>query len=993
MFVQLRPAFTTHNNNAAWQLQSGLPSLQPVWQHGLRGEGQLLSVGDTGIHPNSCFFSPASAREAVQSTIRSGAAVGSCNLLPLLNLSAPSPHPKLHAYLRYTSTDFTDVVEGHGTHVCGSASGSSGSPQLSAFNGMAPASKMVFIDLDKDGVLIVPDDLSTDYFPCVYQAGARISSNSWGADDNVYDLYASSMDAFVHAHDDLLVLVAAGNEGAKGEYTVGTPATAKNILAVGAVTSAIVTDCRNCIFNPNSITFAVGGSNVSFIPAPFGADVCSLSPRSIPLYRPPPQEAGGCQNFAADTCARMTGNAVVLSRGICTFVDKSQRAFACAASVVIIVNINDDKPLLMSGTGQMVNVPVFSVGRQFSAVAAAITGPFIDVASSTARVLAQFSSRGPTRDGRMKPDIVAPGSPIYSSNAVDSPNSCTAAGTCPSSSAPPNVAAKSGTSMATPLVAGTAALMRQYLAEGFYPGGFRGSDRSVDPSAALMRALIIGSSRSTLQPTQKLRSMQPFAQDETPSFAQGWGAPVAAAVLPFANATAPFRSFSLKLFDRWPISAETAPLSAQFLVSRDASPLTVTLAWTDPPSLPAADNRGVLVNDIDLLLVSPQGQLYAGNAIWSIQLAPTAIRVALPDSSNNQEQVHVPAAAAGVWGVHVRASRMVTSSQLVAVAITGEGQYVPGAAPDRCSSWCRGSCTSADTCQCSGAQWGSACDGVVVDIPIVAAFGSYSEDVSLAVQGWRYYRFAPSLLGSTLDVFMFSSGGDPDVFMSDDDQRVPDALHNMHSDERCDSCGDVVPNEECDPCVDDICREQSGCFTANRITTRQAIIVGVRASCCSPTSFKIKFTAQSNDTIIAVAISGLLALIFSFFAFRYRHRIAAFARRVASSCRRSTSRPRLPPFPSRLSNIFTFRHGAVSLLCARQRDTSHRRRAASDGGQGARAQQLPTLPRPRRQGYSTLSDGACLQRYNANRHLSFTDNWRNRCGGERAASDAGGARA
>ena len=606
----------------------------------------------------------------------------------------------------------------------------------------------------------------------------------------------------------------------------------------------------------------------------------------------------------------MPGNAVLLSRGICTFFDKSQRATACGAAVVIIVNIENDSPLLMSGAGQVVNVPVFSVGRRFSAVAAVITGPFIDASSSTARVLAQFSSRGPTRDGRMKPDVVAPGAPIYSSNALDSPNSCTAPGTCPSSTSPINVAAKSGTSMATPLVAGTAALMRQYFAEGFYPGGYRGSGGSVNPSAALMRALIIGSSSSTLQPTQKLRSMLPFAQDETPSFAQGWGAPVAASILPFANATAPSRSFSLKLFDRWPISTEAAPLSAQFLVTRDASPLTVTLAWTDPPSLPATDNRGMLVNDVDLLLVSPQGQLYTGNAFWSIQLAPTAVRVALPDTSNNQEQVLVPAAAAGIWNIHVRASRMLTSSQLVAVAIAGEGQYIPGAAPDRCSSWCKGSCTSADTCLCSGAQWGSACDGLVVDIPVVAASGSYSEDVSLTVQGWRYYRFTPSLLGSTLDIYMFSSMGDPDVFVSVDDSSVPDNLRYAVKDQRCDSCGDVVPNEECDPCVDDMCKgAQSGCFTANRIVTRQAVIVGVHASCCSPTSsFRIKFSAQSNNLILVIAISVVLALIFIFLAWRYRQRIAAFARSVASSWHRSTSRPRLPRFPSRFSNIFNFRH-------------------------------------------------------------------------------------
>jgi subtilisin family serine protease len=908
MFVQVRPIFTTRNNNAAWQLQSGVPSLHTLWRHGLRGEGQLLSVGDTGIHPNSCFFSPFLARDAVESTIRSGIA-GSCTVIPRLNFSAASSHPNLHAYLRYTSTDFSDTPGGHGTHVCGSASGSSSNTELSFFNGMAPSSKLVFIDLAKGYDLIVPDDLGADYFPCIYEAGARISSNSWGSSENDYDLYASSLDSFVHAHDDLLVLVAAGNDGTNGEYTVGTPATAKNILAVGAVTSAVTTDCRQCILNPNSVYFSVANSSsVSFIPAAFGPDVCSLLPPKWPLqiqiYRPPLHEADACKSFAISTCAGMNGKAVVLNRGECFFVDKSLRAIACGATVVIIVNINSDDPISMDGQGKTVSAPVFSVGRRFFSVALPITGPFINFSAVSARVIASFSSVGPTADGRMKPDIVAPGSPIYSSNALDSPNSCTESGICPSSSSPKNVAAKSGTSMSTPLVAGTAALMRQYLAEGFYPGGFRGSGIAVYPSAALMRALIIGSSRSTLPLTQKQRSMDPFVQDETPSFAQGWGAPVASAILPFANSTFPARSFSIKIIDRWPISAQTGSLSAQFFVMHDASPLTVTLAWTDPASLPASDPRSMLVNDVDLLLVSPQGKLYTGNAFWSIQLAPSIVRVRVLDTVNNQEQAHVAQADIGMWGVHVRASRLSTSQQLVAVVIAGEGHYLPGAAADRCSSWCKGTCAAADTCLCSGGQWGAACDGLVADIPFQGFSGSYSEEVSLAVAGWRYYRFVPSIFGSTLDVYMFSTSGDPDVFVSSDDSRVPDLLLNEMKDQRCDNCEGDLPYQQCDPCDDDICRGNAqGCFSMNRVETRRAVIIGVHVSCCKKSSFTIKFTSASPLAIVFITVFVFLAIVFVFLLWWKRARIVALYRSAASRWRRSTSRPRLPNF----RNVFNFR--------------------------------------------------------------------------------------
>jgi subtilisin family serine protease len=955
LFMQVRPVFTTLNNNAAWKLQSGVPSLHTMWQQGLRGEGQLVSVGDTGIHPNSCFFSPQFSRDTVQSTIRSGAS-GSCSIMPRLNFSASSPHPKLHAYLRYTSTDFSDIAGGHGTHVCGSASGSSSSRELAAFNGMAPSSKLVFIDLAQEANLIVPDDLGSDYFPCIHEAGARISSNSWGGVDNTYDLYASSTDSFVYAHDDLLVLVAAGNDGTRGEYTVGTPATAKNILAVGAVTNSIITDCQSCMLNPSSVFFSVESSNVSFVPATFSADICSLKPpswpRPVPLYRPPLHEAGACEDFQVVTCNAMRDKAVVLSRGICVFTEKSRRAIACGASVVIIVNINSEQPIVMDGEAPAQRVPVFSVGRQFPAVAQSISGPYFSSSTFSSSVIAPFSSLGPTRDGRTKPDIVAPGSPIFSSNALDSPNSCTSSGTCTSSSSTQNVAPKSGTSMATPLVAGIAALIRQYLAEGFYPGGFRGSGISIDPSAALMRAIIIGGSRSVRPLMQKQRLMAPFAQDETPSFAQGWGSPVASFMLPFANATFPARSFSIKLFDRWPISAQSGSLSAQFWVQQDASPLTVTLAWTDPASLPVTDTRGLLVNDIDLLLVSPQGKMYAGNSLWSIQLAPNSIRVPLSDTVNNQEQVHVPRAELGMWGVHVRSSRLSTASQLVAVAIAGEGHFVPGSAPNRCSSWCKGTCASGDTCLCTGIQWGPACDGVVVDIPLRGIFGSYSEDVILAVGGWRYYRFVPSSVGSTLDIYMFSADGDPDLFVSSDDSRVPDLLINSMKDQRCDTCGEELPYENCDPCVDDVCRGTTqGCFTANRIESRQAVIVGFHASCCKTSVFKIKFVCQSSLAIVLIVIGLLFALIIVFLLWKWRERIYAFSRKIASSWRRSTTRPRLSNFINGAS-IRQVRATTLFVNC-----DAHSRQRSSSANIREVGVSLPTRPRQSRTGYSTLEDG------------------------------------
>ena len=75
---------------------------------------------------------------------------------------------------------------------------------------------------------------------------------------------------------------------------------------------------------------------------------------------------------------------------------------------------------------------------------------------------ANFSNRGPTDDGRMKPDIMATGANIESAAGNES-NSTTI--TLPSR------ATLGGTSMSTPITAGSSALMRQYYTDGFYPTG------------------------------------------------------------------------------------------------------------------------------------------------------------------------------------------------------------------------------------------------------------------------------------------------------------------------------------------------------------------------------------------------------------------------------------------------------------------------------------------------------------------------------------------
>ena len=207
----------------------------PIWEMGLRGEGEIVGCGDTGIDVDSCFF--------WDSAPGGGGRPG-----PPLAPKVSASHRKLVSYRASGGTgtgDASDDVRGHGTHVVGSIAGSvdaSFAPKgdVGEHGGMAPSAKVAFFDLEKTGGGIdIPDDIQQDYYKWAYDAGARVHSNSWGDDSNDYTVMTAETDEFVYNHPDMLVLFAAGNDGDKDppHHTVGAPATCKNCLSVGATQS------------------------------------------------------------------------------------------------------------------------------------------------------------------------------------------------------------------------------------------------------------------------------------------------------------------------------------------------------------------------------------------------------------------------------------------------------------------------------------------------------------------------------------------------------------------------------------------------------------------------------------------------------------------------------------------------------------------------------------------------------------------------------------
>jgi subtilisin family serine protease len=231
--------------------------------------------------------------------------------------------------------------------------------------------------------------------------------------------------------------------------------------------------------------------------------------------------------------------------------------------------------------------------------------------------MADFSSRGPAEDGRIKPDVVAPGTWIAS---LQSPSAPDFNAWFPISQ---YYQYQGGTSQSGPHVSGAAAVFVQYYRE----------NHGVTPSPALVKAALINSA---------VDMEDSFGTEPTPNFAEGWGR---------VDLTELIGSSKRYEFLDQSVLLTTGEVHEQrVVVASSDAPFKVTLVYTDVPGLPAA--IPALVNDLDLEVIGPDGGLYRGN---QFDLGESVPDVSATDRINNVEAVHLWEPLAGEYVIRVRA--------------------------------------------------------------------------------------------------------------------------------------------------------------------------------------------------------------------------------------------------------------------------------------------------------------------------------------------------
>lgn len=191
---------------------AGILKIQPVWQDGLDGSGQVIGIADTGLDTGR---NDSSLLRDFQGRVQQ-----------IFALARPNDASDTH---------------GHGTHVAGSVLGS-GANSNGQYKGMAPGAKLVFQSVaDASGQLSGLGDDLRSVWSQAYQAGARIHSDSWGSDARgEYDASSNQLDDFVWRNPDMTIVIAAGNSGQDRTTrtpvynSIATPGSAKNAITVGA---------------------------------------------------------------------------------------------------------------------------------------------------------------------------------------------------------------------------------------------------------------------------------------------------------------------------------------------------------------------------------------------------------------------------------------------------------------------------------------------------------------------------------------------------------------------------------------------------------------------------------------------------------------------------------------------------------------------------------------------------------------------------------------
>lgn len=355
---------------------------------------------------------------------------------------------------RATSLGFdASAVDSHGTHVAGTVACDYLTPAVVngvtipyGISGVAPAARLGNYNVFPGTIENARSEDILNALDAAFVDGMDVANLSLGGNAHgVRDLLTRAIDNLDRAG--MVIAVAAGNEG-PGFSTVSSPGSAERALTAGA------SSVPHQVLNTITVPAGDGGTSVDVVEGDFGPLPASGSLVPIQVLLDPNSGHPAGLEIACSPLPNLSppsGTWAVIGRNVCDFTVKMRNVRDARFAGAIVVNREDnafvmgqngdpDQPTI---AGVMVALSAADTLKAADGQTITINGAHYDGSYGEPNVMADFSSQGPTDvDRRIKPDVVAPGVNVLSSIPGGA------------------FAFFNGTSMATPHLAGSAAVVK-----------------------------------------------------------------------------------------------------------------------------------------------------------------------------------------------------------------------------------------------------------------------------------------------------------------------------------------------------------------------------------------------------------------------------------------------------------------------------------------------------------------------------------------------------